>query len=351
MTKDGKKIKKKKIGKKDGKVVKVTTSVQGVTQPLAVIAGVEEGKALKIDKKQKKEKKMKEKGAKKKKKAAAVVPVEEPISVNTAAENPVPVMQTIPGTITKTISPATAPKLGKKRKQAIALEGEPQAGKDAEKPKKKKKKKHQPEVVVQPWADLEGEDELTVDDSKAKDDKETKETDQSSRDDKTSTTVAGKLEKSQDEMFSDWSDDDSPVGEDSWLDEGDGISPAAQKTDEAAPATKSSPSLDDKGPSFDDVYDPISDDEFEAMYTQSDEEEDKKEKKDTSKALGIEDVDWSSLGIAQEPNNKGKDTIFIFGWVTCVVIRQRDLERSRFHANGFSQQGRSVHYANTHVRT
>ncbi|KAK3744748.1 hypothetical protein QZH41_003384 [Actinostola sp. cb2023] len=105
-------------------------------------------------------------------------------------------------------------------------------------------------------------------------------------------------------MFSDWSDDDSPVGEDSWLDE-DSQKSSNENVTKDEPAMKESPVSDnDKGPSFDDVYDPISDDEFEAMYTQSDEEEDAKKDKSTNNALGVEDVDWSSLGISQDVNKE-----------------------------------------------
>jgi len=108
-------------------------------------------------------------------------------------------------------------------------------------------------------------------------------------------------------MFSDWSDDDSPVGEDSWPDDSENSQKSTTDIvkDETITEAKDI-SIEDKGPSFDDVYDPISDDEFEAMYTQSDDEEMKKEE-GGSKPLGVEEVDWSSLGIAQEVN---KGTIY-----------------------------------------
>lgn len=275
----------------------------GSIEPIAGGSGVEEGKIVKLEKKQKKEKKMKEKGLKKKKKVVGVAVVEA-VTTTAVVEEPDLIKQGVPDTTTPT---SVAPKLGKKRKQAVALEGEQPMEKDAEKPKKKKKKKYQPEVVVQPWADLEEEEEVTTEEKKVQDDKEIKEDDQDKEDKLLAT------EKSADEMFSDWSDGDSPLGEDSWFDENDQRSPSTQKTDDtpsaaAAPA-KPSPSSEDRGPSFDDVYDPISDDEFEAMYTQSDEEEEKKEKKDANKGLGIEDVDWSSLGLSQQPE-KGMATLF-----------------------------------------
>ena len=293
-----KKTKKKKLGKKEGKAAKAGITGEGNIEPIVGAVGAEEGKIIKGEKKLKKEKKLKEKGMKKKKKAAgSAVVTGDPVTVPAEVEEPDMIKQAAPE-----ITTTTAPKLGKKRKQAAALEGEQPPEKDLEKPKKKKKKKHQPEVVVQPWADLEEEEEETIEEKKV--DKETKEDDQDLVDKPPAT------EKSADEMFSDWSDGDSPLGEDSWIEENDQKSPAEQKTEDTPSGTpavvgaaKSSPASEDRGPAFDDVYDPISDDEFEAMYTQSDEEEEEKmkEKKDTKSALGIEDVDWSSLGLAQQP--------------------------------------------------
>lgn len=142
VAKDGKKIKKKK---KDGKTSKAAsiTGGESVTE-----ASADEGK-IKGEKKLKKEKKLKEKGLKKKKKLSIsaleggqgdsvdVLPPPRLTDQNLAAE--------VTG----------APKLGKKRRQVVSADGD----KEAEKPKKKKKKKNQPEVLVQPWNDLEGEEE------------------------------------------------------------------------------------------------------------------------------------------------------------------------------------------------
>lgn len=240
-----------------------------------------ETKPIKGEKKIKKEKKLKEKGAKKKKKAAvtaaaeAAQPLEEPDvpSVGDTAEQ------------TPTDKEAQ-PKIGKKRKQVTAVDNDPL--KEPDKPKKKKKKKHQPEVLVQPWNDLEGDEEQQEEAPKA--------------DEKPVEEVPP--EKSQDDVFSDWSDDDSPVGDDSWLDQD--TQDSQQSTIETKDdPIKDSPVSDNKG-AFDDVYDPISDDEFDAMYTHSDDEDIMKDEKETTKALGVEDVDWSSLGISHDVN-KGKE--------------------------------------------
>jgi len=140
-TKDGKKIKKKK---KDGKTSKAA-SITGGESMTEVSA--DEAKT-KGEKKLKKEKKLKEKGLKKKKKSSVsalegVQPDDMDILPPRQTEQTLPVETT------------SAPKLGKKRKHVVSGE----ADKDAEKHKKKKKKKHQPEVIVQPWNDLEGEEE------------------------------------------------------------------------------------------------------------------------------------------------------------------------------------------------
>lgn len=275
VTKDGKKIKKKK---KEGKLAKAATATgEGLTEPSA-----DEGK-VKGEKKVKKEKKLKEKGAKKKKKIAAAVVEDVPLD-----DVGVPPTNTVPPSTTDT---TTAPKIGKKRKQVTSVDGE----KEPDKPKKKKKKKHQTEVLVQPWNDLEGEDDQ---------DDETSKGDNLPEDKPFEVT---QTDKNQDEMFSDWSDDDSPVGEDSWLDENsqNSTNENMNKDDTAIDIKDSPVSTDEKGPSFDDVYDPISDDEFDAMYTQSDDEELKKDEQEANKAFSVEDVDWSSLGIVQDAN-KGK---------------------------------------------
>ena len=93
----------------------------------------ESGKLLK---KHKKEKPKKLKGDKRKKKKSVEGKAEA------SAEDEVASNEASPG------------KAGKKRKMS--------EGEDSNKGKKKKKKKNQPEVVVRPWSDLEGEDEAEV---------------------------------------------------------------------------------------------------------------------------------------------------------------------------------------------
>lgn len=284
VAKDGKKIKKKK---KEGKVAKAAVVGEG----LAEGSTSEELKPIKGEKKIKKEKKLKEKGAKKKKKSVIIPPEVQgpqdiPLEVEALSTPNEPDTEKAEVMSDKPMET----KIGKKRKQdQKTAEPEVPPKVETDKPKKKKKKKHQPEVLVQPWNDLEGDDEQQEDVSKS-DDKPVQEL---------------SAVKCQDDVFSDWSDDGSPVGDDPWLDED-----TSQPVMESEPIKELSPVPETKPPAFDDVYDPISDDEFDAMYTHSDDEElAKDDVKETTNALGVEEVDWSSLGIHNE-DNKGNACFF-----------------------------------------
>ena len=150
-----------------------------------------------------------------------------------------------------------------------------------EKQIKKTKGKNQPEVVVRPWSDLENDDE----DSKAQ-----------GKHEKSASDTKGKMEgnitgenKEGNAVFSDWSDasDENMLnkGENNELTENmDG-----EKTNEKKDKEGENVDADE---TVDDVYDPISDDEIEAMFGKD--EEEAVVKKTTP--IAFDEVDWSILG-------------------------------------------------------
>ncbi|XP_048588034.1 zinc finger CCCH domain-containing protein 13 isoform X2 [Nematostella vectensis] len=294
--KEGKKVKKKKEGKKSGRSPREgVVTEEGADVDMGL--GGEEVKT----KKPKKEKKLKEKGAKKKGKkaaaAAAAAVTETAVEEEPVKEEPEAVVEpegVLEGALAAPEGEEVGLKPGKKRKHA---DGDPLKGKDGEK-KKKKKKKHTQEVVVQPWAD-EDEERNAAEAARAVSEEN------QSKSELSPEPTKVEEEKPADEMFSDWSDDDSPVGDDSWPDNPpespeDQLPTSSVKARTPSPAPPEEP----KGPSFEDVYDPISDDEFDAMYTQSDEEEDVEE---VNKAPDVEEVDWSSLAAANTGLQKEKE--------------------------------------------
>ena len=170
------KLKKKKVSKKEAKLPKPDGEANLDVQvpqgsPVDSEDLLEGERPSKAEKKHKKEKgKLKEKVAKKKKKVTTTT-TEEPEVATELAEEQTNVTEGSGATssennlgeVTQLLEDEPVSKVAKKRRHPTAPEGEEGKVKVGDKPpKKKKKKKHQPEVVVQPWADLEGEDEETV---------------------------------------------------------------------------------------------------------------------------------------------------------------------------------------------
>lgn len=286
-------------------------------------ASTEGEKLLKAEKKHKKEKgKTKEKGTKKKKKnSAALVEAKHEVAKEVTEElTNLPEDESHPsenlGEGTQSSESEPTVKVAKKLRHIDMPEGEEVKGREiAEKPpKKKKKKKHQPELVFQPWADLEGEDEDTKS-SKS----ETKENQEHSKD---SQSVASKnndqLKSAEEkldsskadapvEVFSDWSDDSS-IGDNAWSDGNDAREMAEEKpkVDEKEPENVSTP-VQNSVPAYDDVYDPISDDELDAMLGEEDDEGRVSKGNSagpTNTPMPVEDVDWSALVSSQASSEK-----------------------------------------------
>ena len=283
-----KKTKKKKEAKVEEEGAAGTTAddQSGLAEPPT---GGEPG-----DKTEKKPKK--EKGKTKKKKKAATAP-----AVVGAAEEPTKVTEATdetPPKVAEEQSPSlegeVMEKAAKKRKHGA--DGEEVKDKEGVKAgKKKKKKKHQQEVVFQPWADVqerEAEERRRIagEGQQPKPDEATAaETTAPQTGDGVATATTAKRD---DEVFSDWSDDDSPLGGEGWLNESSTETAGADKA--AAPA---------QVPGFDDVYDPISDDELDAML----EDEDAQDWVGADKApapLSVEEVDWSALVTSQSSAGK-----------------------------------------------
>ena len=321
------KLKKKKVGKKGGKLSKpegeAILEVPQVPQesPVESEELLEGERPAKADKKHKKEKgKTKEKVIKKKKKIT-VPSAEEPELSPELTEEPTNLTEESGVTSSETLGEVTQPseeepisKVAKKRRHPGVPEGDETKAKGGDKPpKKKKKKKHQPEVVVQPWADLEGEeDETTVEKSenieRQDSDKDgqfvqAKENDdKKSSDEKDETQDAAKVKEPL-EVFSDWSDD-SQIGDETWSDINEPeVSEDKPKIDDNGGETVASPN----SPAYDDVYDPISDDELDAMLGDEDEEGGARvsDAKGTASApMAVEEVDWSALVSAQSSLEK-----------------------------------------------
>ena len=121
-------------------------------------------------------------------------------------------------------------------------------------------------------------------------------------------------------MFSDWSDG----SEVNALDKPDGA-PRTEEKQEKSKDVKVKDEEDkvDDG-SFEDVYDPISDDELEAIIADGKQESKVKEKTQT---LDIEDVDWSVL---ERKSEKGKSIIVYHVWLGKAGLHfQRFCDHSR----------------------
>lgn len=332
------KLKKKKVSKKEGKLPKpdgeADLEIQMPHESPAESEGLLEGeKPSKAEKKHKKEKggKTKEKVTKKKKKTTPVL-AEEPEVASELPEEPTDVTEESGVTTSESLGEVTQPsedepisKVAKKRRHPAAPEEEEAKAKGGDKPpKKKKKKKHQTEVVVQPWADLEDEDEETAV-NKSAENSERQENDKdggqlaqakpSEHDDRKSSDLdineenkdSSRVEDSV-AVFSDWSDD-SPIGDDTWSDinepEISDDKPKADADKEREPIAASP--VPNAAPAYDDVYDPISDDELDAML--GDEDEDvgagvSDTKGSASAPMAVEDVDWSALVSAQNTLEK-----------------------------------------------
>lgn len=326
------KLKKKKVSKKEGKLTKpdgeANLDVQVPQGSPAESEDLLEGeRPSKAEKKHKKEKgKVKEKVAKKKKKVTTTS-TEEPELATELAEEQTNVTEESGATSSENLGEVTQPsedepisKVAKKRRHPTAPEGEEGKVKGGDKPpKKKKKKKHQPEVVVQPWADLEGEDEETVDDKSEHNERQGSENDEQlaqakeNDDKKSSDTVTDERDETQDSsrveepqaMFSDWSDD-SPIGDDNWSDINEPEISERPKTEDKEGETEASP-VPNAAPAYDDVYDPISDDELDAMLGDEDEEGGASvsdTKGSASAPMAVEEVDWSALVSAQSTLEK-----------------------------------------------
>lgn len=329
------KLKKKKVSKKEAKLTKpdgeANLDVQVPQGSPAESEDLLEGeRPPKAEKKHKKEKgKVKDKVAKKKKKITTTT-TEEPEVPTELAEEQTNVTEESGATSSENnlgdakqqSEEEPVSKVAKKRRHPTAPEGEEAKAKGGDKPpKKKKKKKHQPEVVVQPWADLEGEDEETVVDKSETNERPGSENDEQlsqakeNEDKKSSDTVTderdaetqdfSRVEESQ-AMFSDWSDD-SPIGDDNWSDINEPEISEKPKTDDKEVKTVGASPVPNAAPAYDDVYDPISDDELDAMLGDEDEEGGASvsdSKGSASAPMAVEEVDWSALVSAQSTLEK-----------------------------------------------
>ena len=331
------KLKKKKVSKKEAKLPKAegeaNLDVQVPQESPAESEDPLEGeRPSKVEKKHKKEKgKIKEKIAKKKKKVATTTTEEPEVATelaeeqtNVTEESGATSSENNLGEVTQPSEDEPVSKAAKKRRHPTAPEGEEGKVKVGDKPpKKKKKKKHQPEVVVQPWADLEGEDEETVvaktetnerpdgendeliAQAKENEDKKSSDAVTDERDEKTQDS--SRVEEPQ-AMFSDWSDD-SPIGDDNWSDINEPepeISERPKPDDKVGETVAASP-VPNAAPAYDDVYDPISDDELDAMLGDEDEEGGASvsdTKGSASAPMAVEEVDWSALVSAQSTLEK-----------------------------------------------
>ena len=159
-----------------------------------------------------------------------------------------------------------------------------------EKQAKKPKSKNQPEVVVRPWSDLENDDE-DIKGQKGGEEGSGERTTQGGGEAE-ATVDSVDENKSGDHVFSDWSD----ASEDAVLNKVDIAEPCEVKdsvADLRRDDKEEKPSEPtDADASFEDVYDPISDDEFEAMFG-GDENETVLKKK--TAPLPVDEVDWSIL--------------------------------------------------------
>ena len=117
-------------------------------------------------------------------------------------------------------------------------------------------------------------------------------------------------------MFSDWSDGSEAHGSDKH----EAASKPEEKQEKSKEAKiKNEEDIAEDG-SFEDVYDPISDDELEAIIADEKQESKTKEK---TQPLEIENVDWSVL---ERKTEKGKNTtqrvffivqtVFFYYWCT-----------------------------------
>ena len=292
---------------------------QGVQETTPETEGLLEGeKQVKGEKKHKKEKgKIKDKTTKKKKKSSTTS-TEEPEVAKELIEQPTNIPDEGGAIPSENLAEVAQPSddepisKAKKRRHVDGSELEEAKMKGSDKPpKKKKKKKHQPEVVVQPWADLEGEEEET-NVSKSEDIErpegdgqfvqneefnELKSTDGVTDENHDSSKVDEPIA-----VFSDWSDD-SRIGDDDWSDinEPPEISEVKPNVVEKEHESVTSP-VQNSVPAYDDVYDPISDDELDAMLGDEDEESRLGASGVTgvtSVPMAVEDVDWSALVSAQ----------------------------------------------------
>ncbi|KAL9964040.1 hypothetical protein ACROYT_G027614 [Oculina patagonica] len=271
------KLKKKKVSKKEGKLPKTEEEANLEVQvpqesPVESEELLEGERPAKAEKKNKKEKgKVKEKITKKKKKIAAASAEESEVAPE-LAEEPTNVTEESGVTSSENLGEVTQPseeepisKVAKKRRHPGAPEGE--------------------ETKVS-----EKDGQLAL--AKENDDKK------SSDETQDSTKVEEPLE-----VFSDWSDD-SPIGDDTWSDINEPEIPEHKpKTDEKERKTVASP----VPPAYDDVYDPISDDELDAMLGDEDEEGGaglSDAKGSASAPMAVEEVDWSALVSAQSTLEK-----------------------------------------------
>ena len=327
----GKKVKKKKEVKKETeKAIKASPNeaASGIEANLKVEQPPAEETVVKIEKKHKKEKgKTKEKGTKKKKKAVAVAPpMEVPEVLTKAAETSgdIPSESREEQSHSPEVEPTSVKTIKKRKHGAEAQESK---AKEGEKPtKKRKKKKHQQEVVFQPWADLEereAEERLKIPSEEDKlaagkdQDEHTGEERQmiptyDENDVTTGETATGESSSAKrvDEVFSDWSDDDSPLGGDSCFDDNETEKAEENPTVDEGESCKAEADIPSRTPAFDDVYDPISDDELDAMLEEEEAEEEEAEQSGPAKGeagpipMSVEDVDWSVLVTSQSSVTK-----------------------------------------------
>lgn len=182
--------------------------------------------------------------------------------------------------------------------------------KSREKQVKKPKTKNQTEVIVRPWSDLENDADVCKGEGKSEKDGHKTTVQGDAR-----TAGKGAEEKKNDEVFSDWSD----ASENAVLTKADTAEskemPENAHEFEADGKDDKQEKTTDHDASLDDVYDPISDDEFEAMFA-GDEEETVIKKKTTP--LPVDEVDWSILG--PSITKKGKN-MSCCKMLICLVFR------------------------------
>lgn len=183
------------------------------------------------------------------------------------------------------------------------------------KDKEVKKSKGQTETAKKPGSDVEG------------DPKAQKTEVVNAKTPETVPTEDAKPEKkSGEQVFSDWSD----ASEGTAVNKQDSAAKTEEKQEKNDVEVNDEEKAGELDGSFEDAYDPISDDELEAIIAEEAEDSKVKEKPQT---LDIEDVDWSILGssTAEKGNISILNTILVFLLDPTALVCS--LACSRVHEN------------------